>query len=85
MSVALYLATLAVGVPVPFLCVPFVCALLNFGITVPSSPGYVGVYQFLIVYLLSIFGVPRSEGFTILIPTRLPGTSRTRSWVFPFP
>ncbi len=67
MSVALYLVTLALGVSVPFVCIPFVCALLNFGITVPSSPGYVGVYQFLIVYLLSIFGVPRSEGFTISI------------------
>src|SRR5208337_5584798 len=67
MSVALYLVTLALGVCVPFAYIPFVCALLNFGITIPSSPGYVGVYQFLIVYLLSIFGVPKSEGFTISI------------------
>jgi hypothetical protein len=67
MSVALYLVILALGVSIPFVCVPFVCALLNFGITIPSSPGYVGVYQFLIVYLLSIFGVPKSEGFTISI------------------
>jgi uncharacterized protein (TIRG00374 family) len=67
MSVALYLVTCALHVPVPFACIPFVCALLNFGITIPSSPGYVGVYQFLIVYLLSIFGVPKSEGFTISI------------------
>ncbi len=67
MSVALYLVTCALHVPIPFACIPFVCALLNFGITIPSSPGYVGVYQFLIVYLLSIFGVPKSEGFTISI------------------
>ena len=67
MSIALYFVTLALGVSVPRACIPFVCALLNFGITIPSSPGYVGVYQFLIVYLLSIFGVPRSEGFTVSI------------------
>lgn len=67
MSIALYLVIRALGVSIPFTRVPFVCAMLNFGITVPSSPGYVGVYQFLIVYLLSIFGVPKSEGFTVSI------------------
>jgi uncharacterized protein (TIRG00374 family) len=67
MSAALYCVIKALGVSVPPLCIPFVCALLNIGITVPSSPGYVGVYQFLLVYLLSIFGVPNYEGFTISI------------------
>ena len=67
MSVALWVVTLALGIPVPFACIPFVCALLNIGITIPSSPGYVGLYQFLLVYLLSIFGVPKYEGFTISI------------------
>ncbi len=68
MSVALWVVIRALGIQsVPFTCIPFVCALLNIGITVPSSPGYVGVYQFLLVYLLSIFDVPRHEGFTISI------------------
>jgi len=67
MSVALWVVTLALGIPVPFACIPFVCALLNIGITIPSSPGYVGLYQFLLVYLLSIFDVPKYEGFTISI------------------
>ncbi len=67
MSVALWVVTLALGIPVPFACIPFVCALLNMGIIIPSSPGYVGLYQFLLVYLLSIFGVPKYEGFTISI------------------
>jgi hypothetical protein len=67
MSVALYFVTRTLGVSVPFACIPFVCALLNVGITIPSSPGYVGVYQFLLVYLLSIFGVPKYAGFTISI------------------
>jgi glycosyltransferase 2 family protein len=68
MSLALYFVILALGIhSVSFLVIPFVCALLNFGISIPSSPGYVGVYQFLLVYLLSIFGVAKHEGFTISV------------------
>ena len=67
MSLALYAVILALGVSVPFGCVPFVCALLNMGITIPSSPGYVGLYQFLLVYLLSLFGVPKHEAFAVSV------------------
>lgn len=67
MAVALYFVTRTLGVTVSFSCIPFVCALLNMGLTIPSSPGYVGVYQGLLVYLLSIFGVPKTEGFTISV------------------
>jgi len=65
MAVALYFVTRTLGVHVPFASIPFVCALLNMGLTIPSSPGYVGVYHYLLVYLLSIFGVPKAEGFTV--------------------
>jgi uncharacterized protein (TIRG00374 family) len=65
MSCALYFSALALGIKVDFRYIPFVCALLNMGLTIPSSPGYIGVYQFLLTYLLSIFGVPKYEGFTI--------------------
>jgi hypothetical protein len=67
MAVALWFVTRALHIPVDIRHAVFVCALLNVGITVPSSPGYVGLYQFLLVYLLSIFGVPKYEGFTISI------------------
>jgi uncharacterized protein (TIRG00374 family) len=68
MSIALYVVIRALGIhSVSPWAIPFVCALLNFGISIPSSPGYVGVYQFLLVYLLSIFGVPKYEGFTISV------------------
>jgi glycosyltransferase 2 family protein len=63
MSLALYAVILALNISVPFVCIPFVCALLNMGITIPSSPGYIGLYQFLLVYLLSLFGVPKYEAF----------------------
>jgi uncharacterized protein (TIRG00374 family) len=67
MSTALYFIALSVGVTISYKYVPFVCALLNMGLTIPSSPGYIGVYQFLLVYLLSIFDVPKSEAFTVSI------------------
>ncbi|MDD3845436.1 MAG: lysylphosphatidylglycerol synthase transmembrane domain-containing protein [Syntrophorhabdaceae bacterium] len=65
MSTALYFSLKTLGVSLPFAYVPFVCALLNFGLAVPSSPGYIGVYQFLLVYLLAIFGVPRAQSFAV--------------------
>lgn len=67
MTIALYLVILMLGINIDFRDIPFVCALLNLGLTIPSSPGYVGVYQFLLVYLLAIFGVPKYEGFTISV------------------
>jgi glycosyltransferase 2 family protein len=67
MSAALYFVVLTLHVSVQLVHIPFVCALLNMGLTIPSSPGYVGVYQFLLVYLLSIFGVPKHEGFAVSI------------------
>jgi glycosyltransferase 2 family protein len=65
MSTGLYFAMLALGVKIAFVKVPFICALLNMGLVIPSSPGYIGVYQFLLVYLLSIFNVPKYEAFAV--------------------
>jgi len=67
MSTALYFAALTLNVSVKFIHIPFICALLNMGLTIPSSPGYIGVYQFLLVYILSIFNVPKHEGFAVSI------------------
>ena len=67
MSSALYFVTLTIGVSISFFHIPFICALLNMGLAVPSSPGYIGVYQFILMYLLAIFGIPKSQGFTASI------------------
>jgi glycosyltransferase 2 family protein len=65
MSTGLYFAMQALGVKIAFVKVPFICALLNMGLVIPSSPGYIGVYQFLLVYLLSIFNIPKYEAFAV--------------------
>ncbi len=63
MGAALYFVLKTLHININILYIPFVCVLLNMGITIPSSPGYFGLYQFLLVYLLSIFDVPKHEGF----------------------
>ncbi len=67
MSSALYFVTLTIGISISFMYIPFICALLNMGLAVPSSPGYIGVYQFILVYLLAIFDIPKTQGFTASI------------------
>ncbi len=67
MSSALYFVTLTIGISISFIYIPFICALLNMGLAVPSSPGYIGVYQFILVYLLAIFDIPKTQGFTASI------------------
>jgi len=59
----------------------FVAAVMNLGSAIPSSPGYVGTYEWLGVASLGLLGVPREEAlaFSILlhgswyVPTTLAG------------
>ncbi|HOE16969.1 MAG TPA: lysylphosphatidylglycerol synthase transmembrane domain-containing protein [Syntrophorhabdaceae bacterium] len=67
MAAALYFVLKTLNININVMYIPFVCVLLNMGITIPSSPGYFGLYQFLLVYLLSIFDVPKHEGFAASI------------------
>ncbi len=67
MVMALYFSLKTFGVSLPFIYVPFVCTILNMGLAVPSSPGYIGVYEFLLISLLGIFGVPKYESFAVAI------------------
>lgn len=47
----------------------FVAAVMNLGSTIPSSPGYVGTYEWLGVASLGVLGVAKSEAlaFSILL------------------
>ena len=50
----------ALSVPAPWLLAAIVLVVvLNFGMLVPTSPGSVGVYQWLCVFALSLWGVGR--------------------------
>lgn len=41
----------------------FLTAVLNLGVAIPSSPAFIGTYQWLIVSVLSLYDVPRSAAF----------------------
>jgi len=46
----------------------FCCsAALNLGVAIPSSPGFVGTYQWLGVSALALFGIGREEGLAFAI------------------
>ncbi len=59
----------------------FVAAVLNLGVAIPSSPGFVGTYQWLAVAAMGLTGVSRDNAFafsvlmqaTWLIPTIVAG------------
>ena len=50
----------AFGIEVPWTAPALVLAMTNLGMTVPSAPGYVGVYHYIATLALGIFGVDRN-------------------------
>ena len=76
-----WLVAHAVGIELSLLETAFVAAAINLGVAIPSSPGFVGTYQWLGVASLGLFGVSGEEAlaFAILlqavwyVPTTLVG------------
>jgi uncharacterized protein (TIRG00374 family) len=56
-------------VTLPWYAGVFVLVVLNVGIAIPSSPGFIGVYHFLVVTALSVFGVSKAEALSIALVT----------------
>jgi uncharacterized membrane protein YbhN (UPF0104 family) len=58
--------------------------LLAMGLSsaIPSTPGYVGVYQFVAVTLLPIYGISRSEALTFIIAMQAVNTLAILCWGF---
>jgi uncharacterized protein (TIRG00374 family) len=55
---------IAFGLPASWLMATFVLVVLQGGVAVPSTPGKIGVFQYLCVIALSVFGVPAATGFS---------------------
>ena len=80
-SVSAYLVARSLGIDVSFGDAVFVSAVLNLGSAIPSSPGFVGTYEWLGVASLGLVGVDHEAAlaFTILlhaawyVPTTLGG------------
>lgn len=72
---------LAFDLKVPVAATVFIMCITALGMTVPSSPGYIGVWEYIIVLGLSFFGVDKSRAlsyalvlhFSVYITTTLMG------------
>lgn len=58
---------LAVQSDAPFTGMVFALVLTSLGMVAPSSPGYVGVFHFLVVEALRPFGVPQATAMSIAL------------------
>lgn len=80
-ALAVWLVARSIGVDLDLLDCLFVTGVLNLGVAIPSSPGFVGTYQWLSVASLAVFDVAPDEAlaFSFLIhaswylPTTLVG------------
>lgn len=66
-AVAAILTARAVGIELSFVDALFVTAAINLGVAIPSSPGFVGTYQWLGVSALALFGVSQESALAFAI------------------
>jgi hypothetical protein len=71
----------SLGIELGLLDAMFVAAVMNLGVAIPSSPGFIGTYQWLGVAALGLLGIAQEEAlaFTIIlqatwyVPTTIAG------------
>jgi uncharacterized protein (TIRG00374 family) len=63
--VTVWLTLRAFAIDVPWTAAALVLVATNLGMTVPSAPGYVGVYHYIAVQSLRFFGVDESSGLAV--------------------
>jgi glycosyltransferase 2 family protein len=66
-SAAYYFVLLAFGIALPPYAALMLMAIINLGIMVPSSPGYIGPFEFFGVGTLLLFGVPKSVSLPCIL------------------
>ena len=73
----------AVGIPLSPFEVIFIMAVVNLGVAIPSSPGFIGTYQWLCVASLALLGIDgeRAFAFSVIlhaawfVPTTVAGAA----------
>jgi uncharacterized membrane protein YbhN (UPF0104 family) len=51
----------------PWYATPFLIVVTNLGSAIPSSPGFVGGYHFLVVYALALWAVPAGQALAFAV------------------
>ncbi len=79
------------GLHIPFRVAALLLAGMGLGSALPSTPGYVGIYQFVAVTVLTPFGISRDGalafiilsqalGYLVVLMFGLPGLYRFQGW-----
>ena len=63
-GVGIWLAFRAVGIGAPFSAALFIQAFIALGTAVPSAPGFFGVFEYMSIEGLSVYGVDRQQAAT---------------------
>lgn len=66
-SVSMFFVCKSIDINIPSYGLLFVLSVINLGVIVPSSPGYIGTYQFLCVIALSAFSVDKETALSFSI------------------
>ncbi len=61
----------AAGLDLPMFAAVFVIVVLNFGLMIPSSPGGLGVFEFMVILALAKFGVAKEVALGIGFVTHM--------------
>jgi uncharacterized membrane protein YbhN (UPF0104 family) len=66
-SAATVIAGFALGLPISFPEAFLLISGLSLGSALPSTPGYVGIYQFVAVTVLTPFGLSRTDAIAFIL------------------
>lgn len=67
MILSFYFCLKAFRIPLPFTAPLLLMVVLNIGIMIPSSPGFIGVFQYLCIVSLSFFDVPKETALSFSV------------------
>lgn len=79
-----YFGLKAFHLELPFTAPILLVVVINMGVMIPSSPGFIGVFQYLCVIALSFFTVPKETalGFSVLLHAIQYVPMTLLGWIF---
>jgi glycosyltransferase 2 family protein len=66
-SAAAIMCARSIGIEISLVEALFLAGVVNLGVAIPSSPGFVGTYQWLVISTLALYGVGRDEGLAFAV------------------